>query len=690
MDGLGLSGTARISRCVYQNVILTERGKPFNERDLDAKMEMHRRRERCAECFDTAFSGVWSPKLRGPNKRRAHSFLRRAVPFFPVCSVKDEHKHTLGQELMKHKRRGRAFGATRLSTATYRKHVRLGMLRQWATAKKSIMGNIRGKDITDAILSLSSVRPHRLAREGARRPVIKSRTTKNTSGHAQYKRSEWPQGVRPASEAGREATAAINTRWRAMPPAARAVYETQASGQNARDSEIVARGPGEGLPPGASRSARHRLKRSQVLRAMDRLQQHQTWFAGSQMSQWGRGLKPEAVDVVSTSAQISKVLEDRFGFKCEPCVNGVSVAAEKTCELKYGGVCSKDPYLEQTMAMMYNLYVVFSKASIKQDSLPLCAMLSSPTKSFITMIAFKFGKGDFFGCARIVALDDAGCFKLDYRDVEVGGESKKCIICVPLHRMAMRMLEEAGAAKDLLNSIKYVIYDIARVPGDEFMFRAIEKQRGELATNERAQCRRKKVEVWMPFGMTAVGEHDSKKEKGDELGGGTSDGSDPELRDGVGGDEPVSSESADSASSEGDRCPDGVVVADGEGDDDVIPPVPDPEEVVVKPRTGIMSFGSAPTNRTKCYVCMGPIRLDGWRFEYRMKPTNSFRDIKWVHGDLACIARLPSDNREHDRSRIDELLEEGEGVLPPLALALLVEARRTLEGSASSSGAALG
>ena len=111
--------------------------------------------------------------------------------------------------------------------------------------------------------------------------------------------------------------------------------------------------------------------------------------------------------------------------------------------MQCGGICRNGTHLESTNVVLYNLYVVLKRGGATKSSYPVFLVLrTAGNAELCVLVAFPYGKGEFFGVTQVRRLDTGLGYELAYADMIAG----RLVVVSSLHVLVHRFLEEAQRA----------------------------------------------------------------------------------------------------------------------------------------------------------------------------------------------------------------------------------------------------
>ena len=701
---------------VPKNKLLVACNGPYDRDDFRRKLApLYEMRERCASCVDRSFTGYYLDKCSASDAhcRRVYSLLHAAIPCFPCSSTSEERKHILGQEVRAKRRRGRAVSAVTLAIKTYRKTVQAEMSRQTKRVQQEVFGGPVPRGVIRMLAGLAQDRQVDRRRSARRMMTTATMKTNRASAYKSFRKAHWAAGINPKTVEGRSEEKRIASMWRARSLRQRQAYELDAADVRNREAAASQEAVGASMNTfGLSRSSQQRVARKRVLTAVESLKNHRLWQCGAKTMEYGLGLARGRVDETSTNEMINKPLAKSFSYDDRALDNPQSSPIVTVCSLRFGGLCAEDPLCRPADAIVKNLHALCVRHSITHESLPILLQGHAAGHALKVLIVFKYGKGEFFS-AMPVDLEDGALwtYRLHY---EATAHGLTCV-CTSMHLLARRfladILEEVG---NVIHSFPVVLSKIvddasfaAPAHGDrQFRFCAEELARGEVDTSSVMVARKAKArkghdddDVWMPFGFAAADptreeapadnqgpgsdmEHgDEKRGEGDDRSDSSDDGHGPGPHGHGGADEEQDSEPVEVDIGD---------IGDGDGDGPPLPPPPDPpaprrRRQEVPP--GLVGYGQAPSDRSRCFGCGDDIAIHSWRFQ-SVAPgsTTVFLRTRYFHAH--CVHLLPQASRASDYNKINDWLRQPD--LSNYARRVLENASDVLDpgavGGASGSG----
>ena len=229
-----------------------------------------------------------------------------------------------------------------------------------------------------------------------------------------------------------------------------------------------------------------------------------------------------------------------------------------------------------------------------------------------------------------------------------------------LHRLVIRRITA------LVDSISFACYDVVDAERDSGLAIRIVGERFCEAVRTRLVRSKKPASIRLPFGLTLEGPvapivhiEEADADSCDDSCGFTLA---PEA----------STTGASLSGTDTDVHPPPVVVA------------PPPALAARAPRVGLIAFEVAPSSRASCFVCSERIQAGDWRFDYQLKPTRTFSDMKRVHP--RCVPHLPDATKETDYRFLVDCATRPDLVAAHELLETLADARRPHAVGAASSG----
>ena len=329
----------------------------------------------CSNCTDR-FTDKWVERLTHQQegiRGRAWRSLSNMLAALRVCSVKVEKKHLLGQELNKHKQRGRAPSAKTLAKRTYHALIARSSQRQTDLVKETVIGNIsKQKQFSQSMAAFKVKRwkkrnatgelaPNALA--ALRQGATKARSRKATaySKFMSQKMSEQAGGMNAKREAAL-------LQWTNASAETKAVFQGLADNEN----DQVARGVGgfsaEAISSNSSSFKPQKLqtvKRAKTAATMEAMEQHEIWKAGLRLGGMSTPLKPSLVSSASdkvVAAGIDKMFQFDATIQPKP---PVPFKMNLTCPMLHGGLCYKDQCTAAGDLGSRNVYNVLMQHGLK-------------------------------------------------------------------------------------------------------------------------------------------------------------------------------------------------------------------------------------------------------------------------------------------------------------------------------------
>jgi len=217
---------------------------------------------------------------------------------------------------------------------------------------------------------------------------------------------------------------------------------------------------------------------------------------------------------------------------------------------------------------------------------------------------------------------------------------------------------------------------------DEFAYQPERLNAFDVDMDAVHPVRRQKKEadaVWLPFGMKASEGKIASKINNDKASEASDTDapktiSDPETRhdDGPEDDDVQSSSEEEEDNKDKDKPK-----------DPVDPPVHPVDPVLIRPKTGFISYGKAPSSKSVCFLCDTPIIVEEWRIEYRIRPSTAFKWCRYMH--VRCVHAAPVQDRAHNRRLVEEWLSTAMSPEGQLMLDGLLDNLAEAGGAAGSS-----
>ena len=384
---------------------------------------------------------------------------------------------------------------------------------------------------------------------------------------------------------------------------------------------------------------RKRVMKQRALDAKRRIINHSIWRSGTAISEAGCGLKSSCVNIAESNEAITAIMNNTFKYDPTPITTpAMSPRPELVCSLALAGMCSKEDLWEDARNACVNLYGALKRHRIDLLSLPrhLNVSVEGLRPSLPLLLAFPFGRGDFYGVLRVKELEvEAGAvgeeaiFVLEYKDAVEGAMA----ITAPMHRLLRMFLCRARVEKGSnVDTLSCKLSKMTDVPEQqEFAYRLSETVNFDLDTTSihpapRVKPTKVTEEEWLPFGMVPpVIDHAAIPTKPDDMIASDANSSDvdPEHVDHMDVHRDIADYVSSESGADGDSDDDGKEKDDEhkEDEDEMLAPV----RAVNEP--GLAHYGKAPSSRTSCFLCKDRILTDEWRLIYRRKAGTAFRDM---------------------------------------------------------------
>ena len=404
-------------------------------------------------------------------------------------------------------RRSRAVSATELASRSYAQSVQEGSRAQTARVEASLLptGGKAKECFTRFLIRQSSAR--RADRRSCNLVMPEPAKTRRPSSWKQFRRLNWREGIVAHSPEGKAEGERLSKMWKDMPDAEKAVYigeATNAGLRRAQAADASRDDVQDAIERLESRGMRESARRSHNIRLFDALKNHPTWQIGAKLSGYGAAFRSELVGTQAIHAGISTRMALTFDYDPHEVENPESVRPEVECRLQCGGLCRNDTHLESANVVLYNLYVVLKRGGATKSSYPVFLVLrTAGNAELCVLVAFPYGKGEFFGVTQVRRLDTGLGYELAYADTLAG----RLVVVSSLHVLVHRFLEEAQRANggDPVDSIAYGVNKIHDLKKNDFAFSNELWLHGEMSAVVKEKAPKiPKDAVELPLGMSFV------------------------------------------------------------------------------------------------------------------------------------------------------------------------------------------
>ena len=427
-------------------------------------------------------------------------------------------------------------------------------------------------------------------------------------------------------------------------------------------------------------------------------QNHPVWNAATRLECFSSALRPELLDTTRSDDACTDEARRLLGYdaKIVETERTGLMNQEMVCGELFGGVCGRDPLINEINTYLWNLYMLARRHQIRRQKLPLffSMKVTGHARTDHNLLTMIFGKGDLFGVLRleeeVAAPEEADLGAVYALRRTVAGDRA---IPASLHLLFRDLLKEARreAPHDEGFGVDTTFHDIIDAGRDHYAIRLRPDIlcHARLSTKHRDVGLKKKAddieeeEFAMGLSMGSEVEPTQPTAEVESL-------QDPEDMVSERMVPRASSDDFDSASSQAPSSTEMVpLVPPALPPPMEPPPDADPEEVsdssgrseggVVEP--GIFDFDVAPTSRAMCFLCNKKIEEGCFRFACYRFPKTSIRIKRFCH--KACVALLPSGLHAKSLRSLDGFLcQPG---MPENHYVALEDARDTLRGPSGAS-----